>query len=242
MVWVESRLDTIEREPYDLDQLDELLNVPGNTGNLGRGILDIRGNQLRGRQQNLEPSGYTTSIQTARRAQLWIPAEVRTSHSRRSAMRSTISAIIVMDTAALLTESELDHISQSVSRRTELEKQLVLNGFAKAYPRSDQGPGLHSSVAELLLIQPYVKDGRWVGVDERWKAPEIGSILVVNRSRGSTLKINLLRTMVRLIQEIVVPMLTDERAMRRGGPGEIKDAIKAAGRHYFSGIDTSVVV
>jgi hypothetical protein len=54
LVWIGSRKDEGEpgRTPYEHDEIDHLMQIPGNDGYIGRGLLDIRGNLLRGRERN----------------------------------------------------------------------------------------------------------------------------------------------------------------------------------------------
>lgn len=48
LVWVEGK----EIPEGNWPVLDELLRIPGNNGYIGRNLLRVRGNSLRGREQN----------------------------------------------------------------------------------------------------------------------------------------------------------------------------------------------
>jgi hypothetical protein len=54
LVWIESRKDEDEpgQTPYEHDGIDQLMHIPGNDGYIGRALLDIRGDLLRGRPRN----------------------------------------------------------------------------------------------------------------------------------------------------------------------------------------------
>jgi hypothetical protein len=40
------------RAPYKHDEIDHLIHILGNDSYIGRALLDIRGNLLRGRERN----------------------------------------------------------------------------------------------------------------------------------------------------------------------------------------------
>ncbi|KAM6508314.1 hypothetical protein FALCPG4_018187 [Fusarium falciforme] len=52
LVWVDSKKDEYEARDYFHPVLDSLLHIPGNTGYIGRGLRQVRGNVLRGRNTN----------------------------------------------------------------------------------------------------------------------------------------------------------------------------------------------
>ncbi|KAH7468017.1 hypothetical protein FOMA001_g15876 [Fusarium oxysporum f. sp. matthiolae] len=49
LVWVDTKKDNYEVEPYFHPVLDQLLHIPGNDGYIGRGLRQVQGNVLRGR-------------------------------------------------------------------------------------------------------------------------------------------------------------------------------------------------
>jgi hypothetical protein len=49
LVWVDTKKDKHEVEPYFHPVLDQLLHIPGNDGYIGRGLRRVRGNVLRAR-------------------------------------------------------------------------------------------------------------------------------------------------------------------------------------------------
>ncbi|KPM42779.1 hypothetical protein AK830_g3789 [Neonectria ditissima] len=51
LIWVDSRIDAVEGRTYFYPVLDHLLHIPGNDY-IGRGLRQVRGNILRGREQN----------------------------------------------------------------------------------------------------------------------------------------------------------------------------------------------
>lgn len=54
LVWIESRKDEDKPglAPYEHLEVGHLMQIPGNEGYIGRSLLDIRGNALRGRERN----------------------------------------------------------------------------------------------------------------------------------------------------------------------------------------------
>ncbi|KAG6990753.1 hypothetical protein FocnCong_v019723 [Fusarium oxysporum f. sp. conglutinans] len=49
IVWIDTKKDKYEVEPYFHPVLDQLLHIPGNDGYIGRGLRQVQGNVLRGR-------------------------------------------------------------------------------------------------------------------------------------------------------------------------------------------------
>lgn len=85
-------------------------------------------------------------------------------------------------------------------------------------------------MARLLLLRAEESDGRWVGVRSWLNDPAIGSILLVAKSGNREIEGDVVRGICDLIQDIVVPLMTEERALRSGGRKEIVDAVREEGK------------
>jgi hypothetical protein len=99
---------------------------------------------------------------------------------------------------------------------------LGFDWVAKAYNRGDKDDaGLENEMARLLLLRAEESDGRWVGVRSWLNDTAIGSILLVAKSGNREIEGDVVRGICDLIQDIVVPLMTEERALRSGGRKEI---------------------
>lgn len=110
----------------------------------------------------------------------------------------------------------------------------IMLGFewvAKAYNRSGKDDaGLENEMARLLLLRAKASDGRWVGVRSWLNDPAIGSILLVAKSGNREIEDHVVRGICELIRDVVVPLMTEERALRLGGRKEIVDAVREEGK------------
>jgi hypothetical protein len=83
---------------------------------------------------------------------------------------------------------------------------------------------LENPLARLLLLQTSVTNKKWDGLRSWWHDPTIGSILVVNR-RGRDIEIGEVRAMCRFIEQVVAPLMTEERALTPDGRREVLAAV-----------------
>ncbi|KAJ6439230.1 chitinase 1 precursor [Purpureocillium lavendulum] len=110
---------------------------------------------------------------------------------------------------------------------------LGFEWVARAYPRSRKEAvepvALGNKVAHLLLVRIGVQDGKWEGPRSHWADPAIGTILLEQRRRGEVNKEAVLGV-CKLIEEVVLPFMTVERAQSLGAEEEVADVVRAEGR------------
>jgi hypothetical protein len=86
-------------------------------------------------------------------------------------------------------------------------------------------------MARLLLLRATARDGRWEGVRSWINSPAIGSVLLVERQGREEIKSEVVKGICKLIQDVVIPFMTEERALRPEGRREIVDAVRAEGKN-----------
>jgi hypothetical protein len=102
---------------------------------------------------------------------------------------------------------------------------LGFEWVARAYYRAHrEATELENKMARLLLLRIAVKDGKWEGPWRHWNDPAIGSVLLVHRRRGEV-KQDTVLAICKLIEDVVLPLMTDERAQRPGAEKEVTDAV-----------------
>jgi hypothetical protein len=78
-------------------------------------------------------------------------------------------------------------------------------------------------LARRLLTSASLQSKNWGGVDLWWQDP-LGSILIVDR-RGGDLEVDRVRKMCRFIEEVVAPLMTEQRGRGEAGRREVRDSI-----------------
>ncbi|KID84368.1 Zinc finger, MYND-type [Metarhizium guizhouense ARSEF 977] len=116
---------------------------------------------------------------------------------------------------------------------------LDFQWVVRRYPQGSRERGLPPSqlenrLARLLLTRITVKDGKWTRCRDCWKDPAIGSMLLVERYRGE-IKQDVLVAICRLIEEKVLPLMTDERALQPGAAEELAEVIIREGKNLLAG-------
>ncbi|KJZ69019.1 hypothetical protein HIM_11594 [Hirsutella minnesotensis 3608] len=112
----------------------------------------------------------------------------------------------------------------------EVPAILGFEWVARAYSRSHkEAVELENKMAHLLLVRIGVKDGKWEGSRTHWGDPAIGSILLVHRRRCEVSK-DMVLNICKLIEEIVLPLMTAERAQRPGAKEEVADVVRNEGK------------
>ena len=106
---------------------------------------------------------------------------------------------------------------------------------AKVYG-GGSGPtrGLENSMSQLLFIRPEVENGRWVGSREKYgiEGSGSGSILIVDRTMH-TVREEEVRSVCKFIEDVVVPLMTEEAARAPDGEDRIMSAIKEEAGRYM---------
>jgi hypothetical protein len=106
---------------------------------------------------------------------------------------------------------------------------------AKTYGRGS-GPtrGLHNSLAQLLFPRLDVENGKWVGAREKYGVDGVGSgsVLVVDRRKHDVSEKEV-RSICRLIEDVVVPLITGETAKLSNGRRMIVEAVRSAADKYL---------
>ncbi|KAM0724063.1 hypothetical protein Q7P37_000243 [Cladosporium fusiforme] len=106
---------------------------------------------------------------------------------------------------------------------------------AKVYG-GGSGPtrGLENSMAQLLFIRPEVQNGRWVGSQEKYgiEGSVSGNVLIVDRTMH-TVREEEVRSVCKFIQDVAVPLMTEEAARAPDGEDRIMGAIKEAAGRYM---------
>lgn len=106
---------------------------------------------------------------------------------------------------------------------------------AKAYGKGSGGTrGLQNPMAKLLFTRLNVKDGRWVGAQEHHgiEGEGSGSFLIVDRTRHE-IREEEVRSMCKLIEDVVIPLMTEETAELSNGRQIITEAIRSAADKYL---------
>jgi len=93
---------------------------------------------------------------------------------------------------------------------------------------------LENSIARLLFIRPEVENGRWVGSREKYRIEGSGSesILIVDRTMRKVREEDV-RSVCKLIEDVVVPLITEEAAKAPDGIRKITEAIEEAASKYL---------
>ena len=105
----------------------------------------------------------------------------------------------------------------------------------KAYGEGSGGThGLQNPVAKLLFTRLNVKDGRWVGAQEHHgvDGEGSGSFLIVDRTRHEVREEEV-RSMCKLIEDVVIPLMTEETAKLSDGRHMITEAVRSAANKYL---------
>lgn len=89
-------------------------------------------------------------------------------------------------------------------------------------------------LARRLLTQATLQSGDWGGVRSWWQDP-LGSILIVNRN-GYDLDVRTVRGMCAFIEQVVAPLMTEERGQSQSGRQEVIDAITEDNLAPFIGL------
>ncbi|MCJ1360495.1 MAG: hypothetical protein MMC33_010500 [Icmadophila ericetorum] len=108
-----------------------------------------------------------------------------------------------------------------------LDRQWVAKAYSGKSRKSSPGEAesdLVNPLARLLLLQTSVENGKWVGLRPWWHDSNIGSILVVARRFGDV-EVDEVMNICRFIQQRIVPLMTDERALTLEGRQEVLAAI-----------------
>lgn len=117
-----------------------------------------------------------------------------------------------------------------------LDFQWVITRYPQGSREGGLAPGqLENRLARLLLTRITVKDGKWTRCRDCWKDAAIGSMLLVERYRGE-IKQDVLMAICRLIEEKVLPLMTDERALQPGAAEELVEIIIREGENLLAGI------
>lgn len=106
---------------------------------------------------------------------------------------------------------------------------------AKAYGKGSGGTrGLQNPMAKLLFTRLNVKDGRWVGAQEHHgiDGGGSGSFLIVDRTRHEVREEEV-RSMCKLIEEVVIPLMTEETARSPNRRQRIVEAAQSAADKYI---------
>jgi hypothetical protein len=106
---------------------------------------------------------------------------------------------------------------------------------AKAYGRgSGVTRGLENYMARLLFIRLRVENGSWVGSREKYgiEGAGSGSVLIVDRTMREIREEDV-RSTCKLIEEVVVPLMTEEAAKAPDGVRRITEAIEEAAGRYM---------
>lgn len=69
-----------------------------------------------------------------------------------------------------------------------------------------------------------------LGVRSWLNGPAIGSILLVEKRGSREIEGDVVKGVCELIRDVVVPLMTEERALRPGGRKEIVDAVREEGK------------
>ncbi|PON19987.1 hypothetical protein TGAM01_v211147 [Trichoderma gamsii] len=102
----------------------------------------------------------------------------------------------------------------------------------KVYDRGGKDEtGLENEMARLLLPRATARDGKWEGIRNWINSPAIGSVLLVERQGREEIKSEVVKGICILIRDVVVPLMTEERALRSDGRREIVDAVRAEGKN-----------
>ncbi|KID93947.1 hypothetical protein MAJ_10077, partial [Metarhizium majus ARSEF 297] len=101
------------------------------------------------------------------------------------------------------------------------------------YPKGSRERGLaprelENHLARLLLTRITVRDGKWTRCWDHWKDPAIGTILLVERYRGEVQE-KALMAVCNLIEEKVLPLMTEERATLPGAEEEVAGVVRREG-------------
>ncbi|KID83165.1 hypothetical protein MGU_09528 [Metarhizium guizhouense ARSEF 977] len=118
---------------------------------------------------------------------------------------------------------------------------LGFDWVVTSYPKGSRERGLASGelenrLARLLLTRITVKDGKWTKCWNHWKDPAIGTILLVERYRGEVEE-KALMAVCQLIEEKVLPLMTDERALLPGAEEEVAGVLRREGRKLRKEMD-----
>jgi hypothetical protein len=112
---------------------------------------------------------------------------------------------------------------------------LGYDWVAKTYG-GGSGPtrGLHNSLAQLLFLRLDVEHGKWVGPREKYGVDGVGSgsVLIVDRRKHEVIEEEV-RSMCRLIQDVVVPLMTEDTARLSNGRRMIAEAVRSAADKYI---------
>ena len=94
-------------------------------------------------------------------------------------------------------------------------------------------PGLENSMARLLFIRPEVENGRWVGSREKYgiEGSGSGSILIVDRTMREVREEDV-RSVCKSIEEVVIPLISEETAKLPNGRQTIVEAVESAADKY----------
>jgi hypothetical protein len=109
-----------------------------------------------------------------------------------------------------------------------LDRQWVAKRYARKSRSKTSGEvegDLANPLARLLLLSVLVENGKWKGVNSSWNDPNIGSILVVDQG-GGNVRMDEVRDMCKFIQQSVVPLMTEDRALTGSGQYEVLDVIE----------------
>lgn len=95
---------------------------------------------------------------------------------------------------------------------------------------------LENRLARLLLTRITVEDGKWTKCWDYWKDPAIGTILLVERNRGE-IREKALMAVCRLIEEKVLPLMTEKRASLSGAEEEVVGVVRREGQKLLEKIE-----
>lgn len=95
---------------------------------------------------------------------------------------------------------------------------------------------LENRLARLLLTQITMENGKWTRCWDHWKEPAIGSILLVERYRGEVNE-KVLVAVCKLIEEKVLPLRTEERALLPGAEEEVASVVRREGQKLLQEIE-----
>ena len=88
-------------------------------------------------------------------------------------------------------------------------------------------------MARLLFIRPEVENGRWVGSREKYgiEGSGSGSILIVDRTMREVREEDV-RSVCKSIEEVVIPLISEETAKLPNGRQTIVEAVESAADKY----------
>jgi hypothetical protein len=93
---------------------------------------------------------------------------------------------------------------------------------------------LQNSLAQLLFLRMDVEHGKWVGSrgSRGVDGAGSGSVLIVDR-RKHEIEGEEVRSMCRLIKDVVIPLMTEEMARLPNGRRTIEEAVRSAADKYI---------